>query len=99
MKPPSGGEKTNPIQTQSKPALSAVEWANCRKSIIDAKCLFTSGYEEKMRLRAMKKQSQNKPNFRNGQNECNLKYNKGLLHFSALRPPKKQTQTNPILLI
>ncbi len=37
----------------------------------------------------------NKPNFRNGQNECNLKYNKGLWQFSALRPPKnkpKQTQ-------
>ena len=28
MKPPSGPKKTNPIQTQSKPVLSAVEWAN-----------------------------------------------------------------------
>ena len=26
--PPSGPKKTNPIQTQSKPVLSAVEWAN-----------------------------------------------------------------------
>jgi len=43
----------------------------------------------------MKKQSQFKPNFRNGQNECKLKYNKGLWQFSALRPPKKQTQSNP----
>ncbi|MBA7663694.1 hypothetical protein ES703_71741 [subsurface metagenome] len=47
-----------------------------------------------MRLRAIKKQSQNKPNFRNGQNECKLKYNKGLWQFSALWPP---TKTNPIL--
>jgi hypothetical protein len=30
------------------------------------------------------------------QNECNLRYNKGLWQFSALWPPKKQTQTNPI---
>jgi len=28
MKPTSGPKKTNPIQTQSKPVLSAVEWAN-----------------------------------------------------------------------
>ncbi len=28
MKPPSGPKKTNPIQTQSNPVLSAVEWAN-----------------------------------------------------------------------
>jgi len=31
MKPPSGSKKTNPIQTQSKPVLSAVEWANFKK--------------------------------------------------------------------
>ncbi len=38
----------------------------------------------------------NKPNFLNGQNDCKLKYNKGLWQFSALRPPEKQTQTKPI---
>ena len=48
-----------------------------------------------MRIWAMKKQTQNKANFRNGQNECNLKYNKGLWQFWALRPQKnkpKQSQ-------
>ena len=39
--------KANPIQTQSKPVLSAVEWANCRKGKIDAKCVLTKDYEEK----------------------------------------------------
>jgi len=39
IKPPSGGEKTNPIQTQFKP--------NCRKGKIDAKYVFTKDYEEK----------------------------------------------------
>jgi len=28
IKPPSGPKKTNPIQTQSNPVLSAVEWDN-----------------------------------------------------------------------
>jgi len=54
--------KTNPIQTQSNPVLSAacpelavalsvvegvVEWADCRKGEIDAKSVFTKDYEEK----------------------------------------------------
>jgi hypothetical protein len=30
--PLSGPKKTNPIQTQSNPVLSAVEWANFRKA-------------------------------------------------------------------
>ncbi len=38
MKPPSGGEKTNPIQTQSNPIAERVK--------IDAKCVFTKDYEE-----------------------------------------------------
>ncbi len=33
----------------------------------------------------------NKPNFRNGQNECNLKYNKGLWQFSD----RDHEKTNP----
>jgi hypothetical protein len=39
MKPPSGPKKTNPIQTQSKPVLSAVEWANFRKAKMNLKSL------------------------------------------------------------
>ena len=47
MLPPSGSEKTNPIQTQSKPVLSApvlskvegVEWANFRKAKMNLKSL------------------------------------------------------------
>ncbi len=34
----------------------------------------------------------NKPNLRNGQNECNLKYNKGLWQFSN----RDHEKTNPI---
>ncbi len=36
----------------------------------------------------------NKPNFRNGQNECKLKYNKGLWQFSN-RGPKKTNPNKP----
>jgi len=32
--PPSGSKKTNPIQTQSKPVLSAVEWADFRQEML-----------------------------------------------------------------
>ncbi len=38
--------------------------ANCLKGKIDAKCVFTKDYEEKMRIGAMKKQSQFKANFK-----------------------------------
>ena len=31
--PPSGSKKTNPIQTQSNPVLSAVEWANLETTL------------------------------------------------------------------
>jgi len=36
---PLAGQKTNPIQTQSKPVLSAVEWANFRKAKMNLKSL------------------------------------------------------------
>ncbi len=39
MKTPSGHKKTNPIKTQSKPVLSAVEWANFRKAKMNKKSL------------------------------------------------------------
>jgi hypothetical protein len=35
--------KTNPIQTQSKPVLSAVEWANFRKAQNERKLTFSKG--------------------------------------------------------
>jgi hypothetical protein len=39
MGPPSGGEKTNPIQTQTNPI--------CWRAKIDAKSVSTKDYEEK----------------------------------------------------
>ena len=80
MKPPSGGEKTNPI----KP--------NCRKCKIDAKCVFTKDYRKNddfiVRI--------NKPNFRNGQNERKLDFNKELHKKRLFSRPKNKPKTNPI---
>jgi len=83
-------EKTNPIQTQSKPVLSAVEWANFRKAKMNVNSIITKDYRKKddfiVRI--------NKPNFRNGQNERKLNFNKGL-HKKRLfsRPKNKPKQT------
>jgi len=79
--------KTNPIQTQTNPICQMVK-------------LMQSVYLQRiMKKNAAKGYEKTKPKqtqFPKCQNECNLKYNKGLWQFSALRPPKKQTQTNPI---
>ena len=47
MKPPSSGEKTNPIQTQSKLVLSAVEWANFQKAKMNVNLTLTKDYRKK----------------------------------------------------
>ncbi len=82
--------KTNPIQTQSNPVLSAVEWANFRKAKMNVNLYFIEDYRKKddfiVRI--------NKPNIQNGQNECNLKYNKGLWQFSD-RDYKKTNPNKP----
>ncbi len=74
MKPPSGGEKTNPIQTQSNPVLSAVEWANLRKAKMNVNLYVIEDYRKKddfiVRI--------NKPNFQNAKNERKLIYYRGL---------------------
>ncbi len=55
-------EKTNPIQTQSNPVLSAVEWANLRKAKMNVNLTLTKDYRKKddftVRI--------NKPNFVEG---------------------------------
>jgi hypothetical protein len=59
--------KANPIQTQSKPVLSAVEWANLKRAKMDVNIYYTEGYENKRRrgLRKNKPNSNpNKPNFK-----------------------------------
>ncbi len=54
--------KTNPIQTQSNPVLSAVEWANLQKAKMNVNLTLTKDYRKKddftVRI--------NKPNFVNG---------------------------------
>ncbi len=62
MKPPSGGEKTNPIQTQSKPVLSAVEWTNFQKAKMNVKLILTKDYRKNDDFAVRK----NKPNFVKG---------------------------------
>ncbi len=61
-------EKTNPIQTQSNPVLSAVEWANLRKAKMNVNLTLTKDYRKKddfaVRI--------NKPNFQNAKNERKL---------------------------
>ncbi len=39
--------QTNPIQTQSKPVLSAVEWANLRKAKMNVSFTLTKDYRKK----------------------------------------------------
>ena len=55
--------KTNPIQTQSNPVLSAVEWANFRKAKMNINSLITKDYRKNddfaVRI--------NKPNSQKGQ--------------------------------
>ncbi len=54
--------KANPIQTQSNPVLSAVEWANFRKAKMNVNLTLTKDYRKKddfvVRI--------NKPNFVKG---------------------------------
>ena len=52
MKPPSDSKKTNPIQTQSKPVLSAVEWANFPEAKMSASAILVKGYENDPRRQA-----------------------------------------------
>ncbi len=60
---PLAGQKTNPIQTQSKLVLSAVEWANFRKAQMNVNLTLTKDYRKKDDFAVRK----NKPNLRNGQ--------------------------------
>jgi len=66
--------KTNPIQTQSKPVLSAVEWANSRKAKMDVNLYFIKDYRKNddfsVRI--------NKANFQNAKNERKLICYRGL---------------------
>ncbi len=63
---------------------------NLRKAKMNVNSTLTKDYRKKddfsVRI--------NKPNFRNAQNECNLKYNKGLWQFSD-RGPKKTNPNKP----
>ena len=65
--------KANPIQTQSKPVLSAVEWANLRKAQMNINSIITKDYRKYDDFAVQKNKpnsNPNKANFRN--NECKL---------------------------
>jgi len=66
--------KANPIQTQSKPVLSAVEWANFRKAKMNVNLYVIEDYRKNddflVRI--------NKPNFQNAKNERKLICYRGL---------------------
>jgi len=67
-------EKTNPIQTQSNPVLSAVEWANLQKAKMNVNLTFTKDYRKKDDFASRK----NKPNFQNAKNERKVIFYRGL---------------------
>ena len=71
---------------QSKPNSNPIK-PNCQKAQMNVNLSLTKDYRKKddflVRI--------NKPNFRNAQNECNLKYNKGLWQFSN----RDSEKTNP----
>ncbi len=79
---PLAGQKNKPNSNPIKP--------NLRKAQMNINSLITKDYRKKddftVRI--------NKPNFQNGQNECKLKYNKGLWQFSD-RDPKKTNPNKP----
>ncbi len=66
--------KTNPIQTQSNPVLSAVEWANFKKAKMNVNLTLTKDYRKKDDFTVRK----NKPNFQNAKNERKLICYRGL---------------------
>ncbi len=86
MKPPQAPEKTNPIQTQSKPVLSAVEWANLQTAKMNVNLTLTKDYRKNYDFAVRK----NKPNFQNAKNERKLTYNKGLQKKRLFRSPKNK---------
>ncbi len=79
---------------QSKPNSNPIK-PNFQKAQMNVNLTLTKDYRKKddfvVRI--------NKPNFRNGQNECKLKYNKGLWQFSALRPQKNKPKQSQFLII
>ncbi len=50
--------KTNPIQTQSNPVLSAVEWANFQNAKMNVNLYFIEDYRKKDDFIVRKKQTQ-----------------------------------------
>ena len=79
---PLAGQKNKPNSNPIKP--------NLRKAKMNVNLTLTKDYRNKVDFTVRI----NKPNFRNGQNECNLKYNKGLWQFSD-RDPKKTNPNKP----
>ncbi len=76
---------------ENKPNSNPIK-PNFRKAKMNVNSLITKDYRKKddfvVRI--------NKPNFRNGQNECKLTDNKGLQKKRCFCSPKNKPKTNPI---
>jgi len=76
--------KTNPIRTQFP------------KSTNECKLIYNKGLQKKRRFRSPKKQTQNKPNFRNAKINENLFATKDYENETAFRLRKYKPNSNPI---
>jgi len=83
--------KTNPIQTQSKPVLSAVEWANLRKAQMNVKSLITKDYRKKDDFAVRKNKPNSNPISEKPKMNVSLYVIKEYENETAFRPKK----TNP----
>ncbi|HUU15847.1 MAG TPA: hypothetical protein VMW72_01750 [Sedimentisphaerales bacterium] len=76
---------------ENKPNSNPIK-PNLRKAKMNVNSLITKDYRKNdvfvVRI--------NKPNFRNGQNERKVTYNKGLQKKRCFRSPKNKAKTNPI---
>ncbi len=84
--------KTNPIQTQSNPVLSAVEWANFQKAKMNVNSLITKDYRKKDDFAVRKNKPNSNPISKMPKMNVNLYVIEDYENETTFRPKK----TNPI---
>jgi len=97
MKPLSGGEKTNPIQTQSNPVLSAVEWANFRKAQMNVNSFITKDYRKSDAFAVQKNKPNSNPISSKAKMNANAFSQKDYENETAFKLRKNKPNSNPIL--
>ncbi len=83
--------KTNPIQTQSNPLLSAVEWANFQKAKMNVNLYVIEDYRKKDDFAVRKNKPNSKPISSKAKINVNLYFIKDYENGTAFKPKK----TNP----